>query len=237
MSLAHLQMTYAAAATGSAPNPHLLFGNHNPVFNPNNPSAPFQYHNQHQPYLGYPHYQQQSIPNPQYQHQRSTFAIQEILGLNSQNTQTAPSHNYHPLFSSISSLSPADTQNSSSSHNSSINNSLSSPTGSIALSSETNPNSLQSNDSSASLNESNQSFINRANEAAAAAAAAYGAYFSRTNFMNNFSNAAAAASIESKLNNVPTNTINNVSVNNSVSEHSDDENLNELDEDSYGEYL
>ena len=185
MSLAHLHMTYAAAA-GSGTNPRLFFN---------------QFQSQYTtPPTYYPTYQPQSIPQPnQYNQQRSNFAIQEILGLNSQPNNTA--QNFNPFFSlNIPSLSPTETQTSTS-NNSSVN-SMGSP-------SKTSESTTVQN-SSDSSEESN--FLNRANEAAAYAAA-YGAYFSRTNFMSNFQN------LEQNVNKIPQNT--------SLSINSEDENLND----------
>lgn len=103
MSLAHLHMTYAAAA-GSAANPRLLFNQFNPGSYPN----------------GQPYYPAQSIPQPN-SYQRSNFAIQEILGLNQQPSHSSQSFN--PFFLNIPSLSPTETHTS---NNSSLN-SLESP--------------------------------------------------------------------------------------------------------------
>lgn len=150
MSLAHLQMTYAAAA-GSAANQRLLFNQFNPS----------HYHNT-QSY--YPTCPTQNVSQSGGQYQRSNFAIQEILGLNSQTNHTSQSFN--PFFLNMPTLSPTETH----------------------VSNNSSQNSLESNDTRSThtaemIDEKN--FLNRANEAAAYAAA-YGAYFSRTNFMSNF---------------------------------------------------
>ncbi|CAF0790885.1 unnamed protein product [Brachionus calyciflorus] len=156
MSLAHLHMTYAAAAN-SASNQRLLFNQ----FTPNQYPSPQSY---------YPAYQPQVLPPTNQYQQRSNFAIQEILGLNPQTNST--SQNFNPFFLNIPTLSPTETQ-ASTSNNSSVN-SLGSP-----KTIENNSTQIENNEES--------NFLNRANEAAAYAAA-YGAYFSRTNFMSNFPN-------------------------------------------------
>ncbi|RNA37764.1 Visual system homeobox [Brachionus plicatilis] len=150
MSLAHLHMTYAAAAT-SASNQRLLFNQFNPAHYANS-----------QPY--YPSCQTHGVAQPAH-HQRSNFAIHEILGLNSPTGQTS----FNPFLLNLPTVSPTDTQTS--------NNS--------SLTSLESPADLRQTPNGQGVDE--QSLMNRANEAAAYAAA-YGAYFTRTNFMNNFTN-------------------------------------------------
>ena len=301
MSLAHLHMTYAAAASNPS-NGRLIFNNnvsgvpsfhastspnslvnhhHHLMQNSVNAaaaaaalSANIQYQNHHSNYFNYQHHynqqqQQQQQPqstspnqlqHPQFLpvHQRSTFAIQEILGLGNSNSNSTnqTNLNYHQavaaaaesLFNNkvnpelsyqhhqsfISPASSTSSSSSSTSSNSSTNN-------------QTTPSNIQFENSygldkktGGNLNlpveilkdtesnlESSHSIINRANEAAVAAAAAYGAYFGRGGFMPSFNSTSSNDLINNsaKLNNKQTE---------AISDLSDAENTNDLDEDSAG---
>lgn len=304
MSLAHLHMTYAAAATNSPNNRLGLFNNGVPFHHPSASSSALpahhlihngvgatpaavaaaaaslsaaQYQNHHQNYLNYQHYQQQQqqqlqsqssssssssssgssvaqYPNQFLQaHQRSTFAIQEILGLNVGASSSASLFG-NMVPSELAGQHHANSPIQSSSTNSSLtspgcNLSASHPSGfslseQASFSHQLGSQAEQSHSSNGSSSESSQNLLNRAaNEAAAAAAAAaaYGAYFSRGGFMANFASPPTTAQTPSSNN--ESSGSNNAKANlnsNSSGSHSglsDEENENEVDEDSFGNFF
>ena len=228
MSLAHLHMTYAAATTNltNSSNANLLFNSNLQNFHPNQliqssaaaaaVAANIQYHN-HQNYLNYQHHyhqsqlQQTNQPSNQ-QHQRSTFAIQELLGLSNDNPHS--NRSFLPETSGSKALQISTN----------FENSISSP-----------------NKNDYDLDAKKSDDLTKSDDSKEAAiAAAYGAYFSRNNFIANYSPSKSVHSNSSEL--VATNKkqkLNAVQANSAESNNSDDLSLDEIenDEESYGKYL
>ncbi len=240
MSLAHLHMTYAAAAVSSNHTSQATNARSNLIFNqtglsiprftnpglPNTPSLQQQYQN-HQNYINYQHHynlqQQQHQPV-----QRSNFAINELLGLTS-NTTNQHSQSYPSVGNSNSPSSTASSNSSS-------------------------PESSDTHKVKLSANNHNSLLINEA--AACAAAAAYGAYFRgglmAHNFPTSFNhNSSGSVSLSTKPVSILKqqnashsigSTVSSISqVNGGSGPHStnsdvsEDENLNE--EDSFGKWM
>lgn len=197
MSLAHLHMTYAAAASNPQ-NSRLMFNQnlampsfHSSVTLPTSTpfTNPHHHHHHHQllnnsvaaatlqqqyhhNYLNYQH-QYHSHQQQQQQHQasnhvqRSNFAIHDLLGLNK---------NDNSIQQNSADISPSSSSQSPSLNSPEIHSSIKPP-------SPSNSFTYQPDDKD--TKKSKNMLIN---EAACAAAVAYGAYFSRNGLIGNFSN-------------------------------------------------
>jgi hypothetical protein len=207
MSLAHLHMTYTSAS--NTQNNRSLFSNvpltslhttanslspsiashHQTLINNSVVTAAAanfqQYQTQyHQNYLNYQNsYNMNNNIIQTSNHQRSNFAIQELLGLNNQNNQ------YQTSLESLNNVNNssifAQTQLTSSSNSSDSSKGAMSPKSNLNrnlnVSEQNAANENFSNDENKKFN-SNHNIL-RINEVAAA----YGAYFSRNNILTNFS--------------------------------------------------
>jgi hypothetical protein len=197
MSLAHLHMTYAAATTAPNNTNRMLFNDtpasavqaaaaaslfHSTIQNSTNSALSSQhqtyqtnYQQNQYPYLTH-HYQTQFQQQQQPPvHQRSTFAIHEILGLNNNNNNhsTTPTES---IFSSTNRTNCPTYGSNTEQTNSYLNtNNVSN----MQFDLSTNRHYLHNHDLKADN-------ANSSAAAAAAAAVAYGAYLERNGFLSNF---------------------------------------------------